>query len=651
MLIFPKVWRSPAFRAQFVDFCAKAVHPAFARPCPAFAPQTDDAMAEVGDEGDDINVQEADDGEARGFLSGNRRLAADADAVADTTGEVEAATRIAARQRGRQGRRAAQARAGPSMYTPRDDAPDTVGEATAATRIAARQRGRQGRRAAQARSTVVQGDDEAAAATKVQATLRGRNARARMAQRRRSPSPPPGASVEGDEAPSPLPSHFAKAVDASPTHAAHSGVSAARSLAHGGSVAGSASHSLTEGGGALGGDDVRVGGYCSEVEYESSIAKIKQFKKDAEARKKREEEQRRVQQEAYHRELEIEEARAREVRERREAEAKAARDEQRHRFAKEREFRAAKQQELRQIEESEKSRRVKYLFEVRDEEAKEHAAREEAVRREKLKANRDKYKPVEFLSGAVELPQSAYEQLPAGKEAHRLVRHSKTVAVSELPPVTPRYRGPAREKAEQELRAQRGGKEHIRNEAAERRRRALDFAKESAKEHVNATAPRLVKKVPPPVLTTPKAQAVSSGAGARRGGRGAKPTPRQLELGRMRGRAATDALQGLGGTSVTKDITERSAALTKQVRKRESQLNREVEERVGGLGTDPGQWDVDALLSARADLSAVYINAIKSQVELLEEISDARDQAVDAPDASSPGVADAAVDQGQEVAA
>ena len=436
-------------------------------------------------------------------------------------------------------------------------------------------------------------------------------------------------------------------------HAAHSGVSAARALTQGASAAGGVSAAYPSVGA---GDGGAPGGYCSEVDYEASLAKIKQYKKEAESRKKKEEELRRVQQEAYMRELALEEERAKEVREKREREARRARDEQRERFAKEREYRAIKRDELKQIEASEKARRVKYLFEIRDEQAREKAAQEEEARQAKLLANRQKYKPVEFLADHVELPQSAYADAPAGREAHRLVRHTKAVSVSELPPAVPRYRGPAREKAEQQLRALRASKDSSRAEAAERRKRALDFAKESAKEHVHATA-KPMPKPKQPAFTTPKAPPhsarapKSSGAAASGGAGGSgsksarrpKASPRQLELGRMGPRAAKNALQVLGGPSA-KDIEQRSVALTKQVRKKESQISGEVAKRVGGLGEDPTLWDVDGIVSARADLSNAYISAIKSQVELLEEISDARDQAAVAPEPALPAEVDAAAE-------
>ena len=67
--------------------------------------------------------------------------------------------------------------------------------------------------------------------------------------------------------------------------------------------------------------------------------------------------------------------------------------------------------------------------------------------------------------------------------------------------------------------------------------------------------------------------------------------------------------------------TERSAALNKELRKKEASLTSELNKRGGSKGGEPSDADLEAMLKVRSDLSSVYIGAIKSKVELLEEIN------------------------------
>ena len=130
--------------------------------------------------------------------------------------------------------------------------------------------------------------------------------------------------------------------------------------------------------------------------------------------------------------------------------------------------------------------RVKPLYLRREEAFERKMAREEEARQAELMKKREKFKPVDFLSPDVELPETAYDR-PAGAErSHQAARPRKHVdaTVPVLPPIKQYYRGAAREKVLQEMRAQRGGKQIAVREALERKSKALQYSKLVAELHV-----------------------------------------------------------------------------------------------------------------------------------------------------------------------
>ena len=60
--------------------------------------------------------------------------------------------------------------------------------------------------------------------------------------------------------------------------------------------------------------------------------------------------------------------------------------------------------------------------------------------------------------------------------------------------------------------------------------------------------------------------------------------------------------------------------MNKELRKKETALEGKMKGGPSSNSIDPGSKEFDQLLRVRNDLSAVYVGAIKSKVELLEEI-------------------------------
>ena len=564
--------------------------------------------------------------------------------------EAAAATRVQATLRGRNARAAQQQRQ-QRQQPPAADAD----EAAAATRVQANVRGRNARARMEQRRQPPPpppppGADEEAAATRVQATLRGRNARAAQRQ-------PPPADSPARMAPAERPSRIAK-----PEPAAFA--SPARSLVPSASQP-ACCNSPTDSAYGAGGAAPSVGGFISDAEHEAHQAKLRKMKRDAEARRKREYEARVAQEEAYRAQMAEEEERQRMLRERREAEAKASRDEQRARFQREREYRELKRAELHQQEVVERHSRVKPLYKRREEQEAKAAAEEEERRKAVLLENRKRFVPLEFLEADVRLPDSKKSYHELKRDAIEAKRRAQAAAEERqrddadhyggtgggggggsLPPIgkppAQHYRGPAREKVVRELKEQRDKAKIAKMQAEERMGKARRFGKllndvfnkepprqahsdgallgddSAGPSSDGATRARAARAADPTrggsarpaavVQKSPAAKTPSPGGGARKaGGEG---------VGVARPRRLDGALGG--------ELEARSERLNQELRAKERQLVGQIKKMAVPQEDVPNGSDLEALLRPRSDLSSAYIQAIRSKVELLEELNGAR---------------------------
>ena len=595
----------------------------------------------------------------------------------DNDAQQAAATKVQAISRGRKARASAR-RAPPAAEAASsgaDAGDDDAAQAAAASRMQARARGRNaraqtGEMAAAKKRRQQEDAEQAAAATRVQAITRGRKARASKREPSQQQQQQQQQNDDYDEEDDydqqqqqqqglprsrPGPSMAARAARAAaegaaaqrsgiarPAGAAPSQSSPARSYTGGASCSGGAYGASSVdsaygaygayGGGATGPDSsMPPGGFCSEAEYRERMGKIARLKREAEDRRKQEHEARLRREDIYQMQLREEEEAMKHRAAMREEEALRAREEQRKRFAQERQYREQKREELKQKELREVSMRVKPLYKRREEEAAERVRKEEAAREAELLKNRDKFKPLDFLQPEIDLPDSAFAQLPPGREPSRIRKAEPTVS---LPPIKQYYRGAARDKVVAELKAQRAGKQEAVKVAAERKSKAMKYSK------LVAELVEVQPQLPVPAADSTRSRPPvdpASRPGARQGKAGATPaakggaTPASSKGGSTRGSPTGGHVKeprrlfgggggggGGGGPAgaVSKEFEDRSAALNKELKRKESQLQGRIAKQGNG-----SEAEIEALVGMRHDLSAVYIGAIRSKVELLEEIN------------------------------
>ena len=83
----------------------------------------------------------------------------------------------------------------------------------------------------------------------------------------------------------------------------------------------------------------------------------------------------------------------------------------------------------------------------REEAAQAQALAEEKSRKQLLLAKRQRFAPIEFLGGDVELPAEWKGQLPPGVERDRVApKAERSEAMPALPPIKQYYKGPSRDK-------------------------------------------------------------------------------------------------------------------------------------------------------------------------------------------------------------
>jgi len=192
-----------------------------------------------------------------------------------------------------------------------------------------------------------------------------------------------------------------------------------------------------------------------------------------------------------------------------------------------------------------------------------------------------------------------------------------------LPPVKPpkpSYYGKAHKRVVDEFKEQRNHKELARKRAMEDRARVSHYCK---------LVSELAPPAPPPPRAITKLQPIggdparasrqkkddsAAGATAAHAPRARLPPP---PLG---------AAAAAGGSRRSADVAaheQRLAALNRELGSREKELRAKMKDQPAAAEAAdalPSQEDVEAMLRVRGDLSACYIGAIRSKVELLESI-------------------------------
>lgn len=436
------------------------------------------------------------------------------------------------------------------------------------------------------------------AATRVQAAMRGRAVRERQERERR-------VTLAREQ--------HSHGVAKCATAASCSSASMAGSPVRSGVPPGAASSTSPTG-------SATVGGFCSEAQYEDRMMHLKKLKREAEERRQRETARRVLEEEKFRKEMEAETERAKAREAEREQELLKMKEEARKRGQEEREKRLAEREQLavREKELARKRRGEVPLYKRMIEKAERVAADEERQRDALLQGNKGKYRPVDFSTREVELPLELYEH-PKEGQRHFVAprRRADITEPGSLPGIKAYYQGKARERVVKELQDQRHMIEIHRQKAQEDKKRVTQYSKlvselaPPAPPRATSAAPKL-PPVSDPARGASKRKPDSASAAS------AAHAPRTTRLPPANGATARSPRE-------PKDVKvqeERLAAYNRELSQRETQLRSQLSSEPKADATAPPD-DIEALIRVRGDLSACYITAIRSKVEMLEGLFEA----------------------------
>ena len=449
------------------------------------------------------------------------------------------------------------------------------------------------------------------AATRMQAAMRGRAVRERQERERR-------VTLAREQ--------HSHGVAKCATAASCSSASMAGSPVRSGVPPGAASSTSPTG-------SATVGGFCSEAQYEDRMMHLKKLKREAEERRQRELARRVLEEEKFRKEMEAETERAKAREAEREQELLKMKEEARKRGQEEREKRLAEREQLavREKELARKRRGEVPLYKRMIEKAERVAAEEERQRDALLQGNKGKYRPVDFSSREVELPMELYEH-PKEGQRHFVAprRRADITEPGSLPDIKAYYQGKARERVVKELQDQRHMVEIHRQKAQEDKKRVTQYSK-LVSELAPPAPPRATSAAPklPPVSDPargaskrkPDSASAASAAHAPRTTRlppanGATArSPREPKSSQVKSSQVREPLD-------VKMQEERLAAYNRELSQRETQLRSQLSSEPKADATAPPD-DIEALIRVRGDLSACYITAIRSKVEMLEGLFEA----------------------------
>lgn len=323
-----------------------------------------------------------------------------------------------------------------------------------------------------------------------------------------------------------------------------------------------------------------------DFDHYAAKARLKELKREAEARRRRQAEINRRESDILREQLESEEIAARRRQEDRDADAQLAKEEQHRRFENERSHRLQMMRELRKMEAAQKAEeRPKPLFKRREEEAKAQEAKDDAKRRDDLRQKRALYEPIDFKTLAAEARElRELGDASGGTGGSGRIRKSSAVP---LPPMKHYYQGAARERVVQQAFEQRKKVELAREKARANKNKSRQYAKlvselvevDSSRSRPSFDPARLC--LPPPQLVSEScsacstigscsasARAVDVSGGSKQqsaGGGSAKPAP------------ATSTPHSIGlQNRVHANETAPSVRLPKELEQRAASLNKEL---------------------------------------------------------------------------
>mmetsp|Transcript_17523 Transcript_17523/g.44067 ORF Transcript_17523/g.44067 Transcript_17523/m.44067 type:complete len:341 (+) Transcript_17523:18-1040(+) len=328
-----------------------------------------------------------------------------------------------------------------------------------------------------------------------------------------------------------------------------------------------------------------------DYDHEDAKKRLRQLKAEQEFRRKRQEEQRKREEEALREQMKLEDQKMQARLQERELEQQRQREERMAKYQQEREQRLQERNMFkRQLH---KGPSQVPLYKRREEEYQRKLDEEAAARREELRKKRQAYEPIDFLklkAEAVEREQA----LQRASEARRAARlEAERQAASFLPPLPQYYSGKVHERVVAEQHDQKRKVELQREKAKKMQLKAQRYAK-------------LVAELDPAKPSESK-PAAGKPAASTDGEEGAPPPPRRLPAPAAVDRTANAAFE--------------PSPQTKQIQAKLSKLNSAIgskEKAESALKKKDSHFEEE--LQIRADLSSLYIDAIKYKVELLHSI-------------------------------
>jgi len=347
--------------------------------------------------------------------------------------------------------------------------------------------------------------------------------------------------------------------------------------------------------------DYDLGGLTPEAfDHGAAKARLKQYKKDAEDRKRKKMVAQQKEAERLNAELSSERDRMKTMQQSREADTKEKTQQRFDKGRQDREERTKARDDLKRASRIALPSGGTPLYKRREEEFARREAAEERANQNKLKQQHQKhFKKIDFAA----LDRDARrEQQNDSSTPARLINPREKL---QLPPVNAQYyHGDAMGRARQQFLNARNGNNEAREAAAKRRQAAVKYSRlvtelvPGGGASVKRRAPVRRDPVRPQRESLPNVRAT--------GNHGGKSGRLLLHGG---GGAFTSSAPSIMNEQEVKELSTRATSLNRQARQLEDDLE------AGEIGPD---WE--QVYRSKTELTSTYIDAIRTKVELLEAV-------------------------------
>jgi hypothetical protein len=337
-------------------------------------------------------------------------------------------------------------------------------------------------------------------------------------------------------------------------------------------------------------------------DHDAAKARLRQYKKDAEERKRKKMMAQQREAERLSAEVAKEREKMNEIQRAREEETRQKAQGRFDRQRQEREERARMRLELKNASKSPVKTDVP-LFKRREAEFERVREEEEKLRRQKLRQHQEHFKKIDFVALDRESREAKRQQEgeEEGLGGSKIIRVNPREKIN-LPPVNSHYyHGNSMSRAREEHLNQRNKANEAREGAARRRQAAVKYSR-LVTELVPAN-PKARKPVRREASLAADRDGATASAQVTRGG---LHVVQRHKPGRLDG---ADSGPSVFNEKEVRELSTRATALNRQARK--------LEEELGASNADMGFEDE---CRSKSTLATTYIDAIRTKVELLEAV-------------------------------